>query len=67
MSSRALASFLDAARVERGLAENSLLAYRRDLERYLTFLDSNQISLERITHTQIVDFLNLLRVEKLSS
>ncbi|CAB5003556.1 unannotated protein [freshwater metagenome] len=67
MSSRALASFLDAARVERGLAENSLLAYRRDLERYLTFLDSNQISLEKITHTQIVDFLNLLRVEKLSS
>ena len=67
MNSRALASFLDAARVERGLAENSLLAYKRDLERYLAFLDSNQISLETITHTQIVDFLNLLRVEKLSS
>jgi integrase/recombinase XerD len=33
--SRELASFLDYCRIEKGLAENSLAAYRRDLRRFL--------------------------------
>ncbi|MGQ7295116.1 site-specific tyrosine recombinase XerD [Quadrisphaera sp. KR29] len=36
--SRALGQYLAHLRVERGLAENTLAAYRRDLERYATWL-----------------------------
>ncbi|PWJ54681.1 integrase/recombinase XerD [Quadrisphaera granulorum] len=36
--SRALSQYLAHLRVERGLAENTLAAYRRDLERYATWL-----------------------------
>ncbi len=36
-----LGAFLDYCRIEKGLAENSLQAYRRDLERFLAFLGAH--------------------------
>ncbi len=39
---RAVAEFLASARVERGLAPNTLAAYRRDLRQYVTFLDGRE-------------------------
>lgn len=38
-----LAGFLSYLRVERGLAENTLEAYRRDLQQYLKFLSARKI------------------------
>ena len=40
--------FLDVARVERGLSRNTLAAYRRDLDRYLGFLEGRDPSAELI-------------------
>jgi integrase/recombinase XerD len=67
MNQAALAAFLDAARVERGLAENSLQAYRRDLSRYLSFLERENLSLENVSYERLLAFLQQLRSEGLST
>ena len=36
--------YLDHLTVERGLADNTLAAYRRDLERYLAFLHDRDVA-----------------------
>src|SRR3989338_3489028 len=36
--------FMNYLSVERGLAHNTLLAYRRDLEKYVAYLDQKNIS-----------------------
>jgi integrase/recombinase XerD len=40
----ALRGYLDHLAVERGVARNTLLAYRRDLERYLSFCAVNELT-----------------------
>ena len=53
--------------VERGLARNTLEAYGRDLNRFLLFMEKEQISdLEQITSTVIVAYLGRLAKEGLS-
>jgi integrase/recombinase XerD len=48
--------------VERGLAANTLSSYRRDLRRYLGFLDQAGIAdLDAITEQTVLDFLTRLR------
>jgi len=48
--------------VERGLAENSVKSYRRDLKRYLGYLDSAGITgLDQITEQTVGGFLMALR------
>jgi integrase/recombinase XerD len=48
--------------VERGLAENSVKSYRRDLRRYLGFLDEQGITdLDAITELTVASFLMRLR------
>ncbi len=39
---RAVRTYLDHLVVERGLAENSVKSYRRDLRRYLGYLDTRR-------------------------
>ena len=46
----ALRGYLDHLAVERGVARNTLLAYRRDLERYLMFCAGNGV--EQVTDVQ---------------
>jgi integrase/recombinase XerD len=59
---RAVRTYLDHLRVERGLAENSVKSYRRDLRRYLDFLDGQGISdLDAITEQTVAAFLMSLR------
>jgi integrase/recombinase XerD len=54
--------YLDHLTVERGLAVNSLTAYRRDLRRYRAFLASRQVpSLDFVDENVIADFLAALR------
>ena len=48
--------------VERGLAENSVKSYRRDLRRYLGYLDSVGVTeLDQITEQTVSGFLMALR------
>lgn len=59
-------NFLDHLRVERGLAENSISAYKRDLNRFSKFLDLSSLTLEDLTPQKMREFQNWLRQENLS-
>lgn len=58
----ALRGYLDHLAVERGVARNTLLSYRRDLRRYLQFLAAaGRIRVTDITASDVSDFLVCLR------
>ena len=58
----ALREYLDHLAVERGLSRNTLLSYRRDLQRYLQFLASaGRVSIAQVTAADVADFLVCLR------
>ncbi len=60
--------FLSYLRVERGLAQNTILAYGRDLKRFAEFLRKrHKLRMEDVTREDIVDFLSSLYKEKLDS
>jgi len=51
-------SYLDHLAVERGLAANTLAAYRRDIDRYVVFLRGRSVNgLRDVTRHDISDFL----------
>ena len=56
-ASSELTSFLDYARVEKGLASNSIASYRRDLLKFTAFLRDRSVTLEKVTRDDIRDFL----------
>ena len=49
--------FVDALWMERGLAANTLLAYRRDLEHFARWLLPNTIDLLSVQHADVLDYL----------
>ena len=53
--------FLDHLTVERGLSRNTLLAYRRDLNRYAEFLENKATTIAEASERDIEDFLSALR------
>src|SRR6202166_4195984 len=60
--------FLSYLRVEKGLAQNTILAYGRDLRRFAEFLRKrHKPRLEDVTREDVVDFLSNLYKEKLDS
>ncbi|PVG80837.1 site-specific tyrosine recombinase XerD [Nocardioides gansuensis] len=62
MIDRAVRTYLDHLGVERGLAANTLTSYKRDLRRYVEFLDGRQISsFDEVTEDVVADFLVSLR------
>ena len=60
-------TFLNAVRVEKGLAENTIQAYRRDLEKFVGFARQRKLSTEHVERTDIVDFLGTLYRKGLDS
>ena len=60
-------TFLNAVRVEKGLAENTIRAYRRDLEKFIAFARQRKLSTEHVGRTDIVDFLGTLYRKGLDS
>lgn len=59
-------NFLDHLRVERGLAENSISAYGRDLNRFGKFLELSALNLSDVSPQSMREFQNWLRQENLS-
>ncbi len=55
-----VAAFLHYGRAEKGLSTNTILAYRRDLLKFVEFLETRQVSLIHATRTDIIDFLSSL-------
>jgi integrase/recombinase XerD len=60
----AAASFLNHLQIERGLAANSIAAYRRDLEKFRLFLNGTELT--RVTPKVITDFEVSLKESSLS-
>ena len=59
---RDLRTYLDHLVVERGLADNTLSSYRRDLRRYVGFLlDRGVTDVADVTETTVTEFLMALR------
>jgi len=60
--------FLSYLRVERGLAQNTILAYGRDLKRFAEFLRKrHKLRMEDVNREDVVDFLSSLYKERLDS
>ena len=60
--------FLSYLRVEKGLAQNTILAYGRDLKRFAAFLRKrHKQRMEEVNREDVVDFLSSLYKEKLDS
>ena len=59
-------SFIDHLRVERGLSENTISSYTRDLSYFLAFLEREDVALENVTAQTLIDFEVSLRDRSLA-
>ena len=59
-------SYIDHLRIERGLSENSLTSYARDLRYFLEFLQSRDLELSEVTATVLSDFAVWLKDRSLA-
>ncbi len=63
-----LEEYLHYLKIERGLSENTIQSYKRDLSQYFSFLDEKAISsCEQVDRYLVLDFLEFLRNEGKSS
>ncbi|MEQ7221477.1 site-specific tyrosine recombinase XerD [Vagococcus fluvialis] len=63
-----LEEYLHYLKIERGLSENTIQSYKRDLSQYFSFLDVKEISSwEQVDRYLVLDFLEFLRNEGKSS
>jgi integrase/recombinase XerD len=65
--SAAIASFLTHIRVEKGLSDNTVAAYRRDVEKFEAFAKKKKLTVESVSRDDLVDFLAGLYRQKLES
>jgi integrase/recombinase XerD len=63
----AISSFLTHVQVEKGLASNTLSAYRRDLAKFEDFAKKRKLELAAVKRDDLVDFLASLYRQKLES
>jgi len=62
-----VASFLDYARVEKGLASNSIVSYGRDLRKFAGYVRDAELTLDKVRHEHIRKFLETLYRQGLSA
>jgi integrase/recombinase XerD len=63
----AISSFLTHVQVEKGLASNTLSAYKRDLAKFEDFARKRKVELSAVKRDDLVDFLASLYHQKLES
>jgi integrase/recombinase XerD len=59
-------NYLNHLRIERGLAENTLHSYQRDLEKFSEFLSEHRLKLETLSEDEIIEFQVFLKKASLS-
>lgn len=63
-----MGQFAEYLQVERGLSENTVKAYNRDLRNFVDFLEDDKLdSAAEATHLHIVEYLAYIRKKELSS
>ncbi|WP_066462999.1 site-specific tyrosine recombinase XerD [Sanguibacter suarezii] len=60
-TARALQEYLDHLTIERGRSANTVAAYRRDLSRYIAYLDSLELALDAVTTQVVEDYVVVVR------
>jgi integrase/recombinase XerD len=60
-------TYLNYLRIEKGLAENTIHAYRRDMKKFIFFMSKREIKLQQVTRGDLVDFLSTLYRKGLDS
>ncbi len=66
VNSELLQIFLNHCAIERGLSKNSVNAYRRDLTKFLDFLENERLNLSEVQMDHLVGFTKILRLSNLS-
>lgn len=62
IAQEALVEYIIYLKIERGLSANTVTSYKRDIEKYLTFLTEKKITqLDEVSRFEILDFLQTLR------
>ena len=61
MASDHLADFFNYLSIEKGLASNTISAYRLDIEKFFHYLSTNQLSLEQVSPEQLSSYVAWLR------
>lgn len=61
MASDHLADFFNYLSIEKGLASNTISAYRLDIEKFFHYLSTNQLLLEQVTPEQLSSYVAWLR------
>lgn len=62
----ALQGFLDHLTIERGLAANSIEAYRRDLAKFSIYLNGKNLNFQNLSENDVVDYEVWLKSSKLA-
>ncbi len=62
----AVAAFLNYLRLERGVADNTTAAYRRDMKQYTQFVVTRKLDYLAITRNDLLNFLKTVRSSGLS-
>jgi integrase/recombinase XerD len=60
-------SFLNYLRVEKGLSDNTMYAYQRDMMKFAEFAVKQKVDLGQVERAHVVDFLRSLYLKKLDS
>jgi len=60
-------TFLSYLRVEKGLSDNTIQSYRRDMLKFVEFLDKKNIDTAKIRRTDVVEFMASLYKRRLDS
>ena len=60
-------TFLSYLRVEKGLSDNTIQSYRRDMLKFVEFLDKKNIDTAQIRRTDVVEFMASLYKRRLDS
>ena len=58
-------AFIDTIWIEKGLSPNTLNSYKSDLEKYLTWIESNTLTFKNVSRSDVLEYLAHLFGQKL--